>query len=181
LPCRNSLDGDTDYSGRYHLLHAILTCDILLIHEDYKEESSVNRFLQIGLCVMFVLVCGAAVAAGTSVKEEAALSAAKKWLAVVDGGSYSESWREAASYLRNAVTQGQWEQSMKAYREPLGKLISRRMNSEAYRKSLPGAPDGEYVVIQFDTSFENKKQAVETVTPMRDKDGRWRVSGYYIK
>lgn len=47
--------------------------------------------------------------------------------------------------------------------------------------SLPGAPDGKYVVIQYDTSFENKKAAVETVTPMLDKDGKWRVSGYYIK
>jgi hypothetical protein len=31
------------------------------------------------------------------------------------------------------------------------------------------------------TSFENKKAAVETVTPMMDKDGIRRVSGYYIK
>lgn len=27
----------------------------------------------------------------------------------------------------------------------------------------------------------NKKSAIETVTPMMDKDGKWRVSGYYIK
>jgi ribosomal protein S17E len=46
---------------------------------------------------------------------------------------------------------------------------------------LIGAPDGEYIVIQFETSFENKKAAIETVTPMMDKDWRWRVSGYYIK
>ena len=46
---------------------------------------------------------------------------------------------------------------------------------------MPGAPDGEYVVIQFETSFENKKHAIETVTPMMDKDGTWRVSGYYIR
>jgi hypothetical protein len=45
---------------------------------------------------------------------------------------------------------------------------------------LPGAPDGEYVVIQFESSFEKKKSAVETVTPMLEKDGKWRVSGYYI-
>jgi len=45
----------------------------------------------------------------------------------------------------------------------------------------PGAPDGEYVVIQYDSSFENKTEAVETVTPMLDPDGVWRVSGYYIR
>jgi hypothetical protein len=48
-------------------------------------------------------------------------------------------------------------------------------------QSLPGAPDGEYVVIQFKTAFENKKFAIETVTPMLDGDGKWRVSGYFIR
>lgn len=44
-----------------------------------------------------------------------------------------------------------------------------------------GAPDGEYVVIQFSASFANKKSALETITPMLGKDGKWRVSGYYMK
>lgn len=26
-----------------------------------------------------------------------------------------------------------------------------------------------------------EKGAIETVTPMREQDGTWRVSGYYIK
>jgi hypothetical protein len=46
---------------------------------------------------------------------------------------------------------------------------------------LPGAPDGEYVVFQFLSSFENKKTAIERVIPMLDKDGIWRVSGYYLE
>jgi hypothetical protein len=60
-------------------------------------------------------------------------------------------------------------------------LISRKLKSKKYTTSLPGAPDGKYVVIQYETSFEHKKSAIETVTPMLDKDGKWRVSGYYIK
>ena len=116
-----------------------------------------------------------------SKKELGALSAAEKWLAIVDSKKYAESWKEAAEFFKNAVQPQQWEQSMQAVREPLGKLISRKVKTKAYQTSLPGAPDGEYVVIQFDTSFENKKKAVETVTPMMGKDGVWRVSGYYIK
>ncbi len=62
-----------------------------------------------------------------------------------------------------------------------GYLHYRKVRNQTYTTSVPGAPDGEYVVIQFDTSFQNKKSAIETVTPMLDKDGKWRVSGYYIK
>jgi hypothetical protein len=99
---------------------------------------------------------------------------------MIEEGKYSESWREAASYFRNAVKQEQWEPSLQAHRQPFGKLISRKVKSRAYKTSLPGAPDGEYVVIQFETSFENKKRSIEAVTSMID-DGKWRVSGYYIK
>jgi hypothetical protein len=35
--------------------------------------------------------------------------------------------------------------------------------------------------MEYDTSFANKKSATETVTPMLDNDGQWRVSGYFIK
>ena len=35
-------------------------------------------------------------------------------------------------------------------------------------------------MIQYDTRFENGL-FTETVTPMKEKDGSWKVSGYYIK
>jgi hypothetical protein len=70
---------------------------------------------------------------------------------------------------------------MQGARQPLGKLVSREFKSTHYTTSAPGAPDGQYVIIQYNTSFENKKSAVETVTPMLEQDGKWRVSGYYIK
>ncbi len=114
-------------------------------------------------------------------KEKAAVYAAEKWLALVDSGKYAESWNQAAVYFKNAVRQEQWEQSLQAVRKPLGRLLSRTVKNKAFMTSLPGAPDGEYVVIQFDASFENKKSAIETVTPMLESDGNWRVSGYYIK
>ncbi len=132
-------------------------------------------------CFMVIIMSTTAFASQTADKEKAAVTAAKKWLALVDGGKYSESWDQAAVYFRGAVSNEQWVQSLTAIRNPLGGTVSRKLKSAVYKTSLPGAPDGEYVVIQFDTSFRNKKRAVETVTPMRESDGAWRVSGYYIK
>ena len=60
-------------------------------------------------------------------------------------------------------------------------LIERKLKSREYATSLPGAPDGQYVIIQYDTSFEHKQAAVEIITPMLGGDGQWRVSGYFIR
>ena len=112
--------------------------------------------------------------------EKAALASATAWLALADGGKYPETWDKAAGYFKNALNKDQWVASLKGGRTPLGKVVARKLTSKMYSKTLPGAPDGEYVVIMYDTQFENKKSAVETVTPMLDKDGKWRVAGYLI-
>ena len=141
-----------------------------------------GRNIIAGFAAMLVLAVGVAkgVAADNTGKEKAAVAVAEKWLAMVDKGKYAESWKEAAEYFKAAVKQGKWTESIQSVRKPLGRLVSRKVKSANYKTSLPGVPDGEYVVIQFETSFENKKTGIETVTPMMDKDGKWRVSGYYI-
>lgn len=114
-------------------------------------------------------------------KEELALDAATQWLDLIDDEHYGDSWENAASLFKAAVAKAQWQQMLEASRSPLGDVIKREVTSIQYTASLPGAPDGEYVVIQFDAAFSHKTQAQETVTPMLDQDGTWRVSGYYVR
>lgn len=113
--------------------------------------------------------------------EARAVAAAEVWLALVDEARYGESWDAAAEYLRNAVDKKGFSDSVRAARTPLGALRTRELQSRQRTDTLPGAPDGDYVVLQYRTAFEHKKSAVETVTPMLDSDGTWRVSGYYIR
>ena len=119
--------------------------------------------------------------AASSEAVSGATSAAESWLKLVDDAQYDASWTNAASVFRGAVTSEAWSKAVGGVRGQMGKLVSRKLASANYTTSMPGAPDGKYVVIQFATSFENKASAVETVTPMQDPDGAWRVAGYFIK
>ncbi|MEI8340580.1 MAG: DUF4019 domain-containing protein [Verrucomicrobiota bacterium] len=139
------------------------------------------KFRIITLFAFIAVSAGLLFAAGKPEEEKEAQKSAEQWLALVDAGKYAESWQTAAEYFKTAVPQDHWEQSLNAVRKPLGNLVSRKLKNAKYATSLPGAPDGQYVVLQFDTSFTNKMSAIETVTPMMDKDGKWRVSGYFIK
>lgn len=135
------------------------------------------------LCLVIIglVLCITNATASDTENEKAAIASAEKWLILADEGKYIESWNEASEYFKQNIKQDQWEQAVQNVRKPLGKLISRKVVSASYKTSLPGAPDGEYVIIVFNTSFENKKSGIETVTPKMEKDGVWRVSGYYIK
>jgi hypothetical protein len=112
--------------------------------------------------------------------EKAALDSAAKWLSVVDRGDYSKSWERAAGIFRAMVTKPEWEAKLNMFRTPLGKVSERNVKSKQYAKTLPDAPEGEYVVIQYETIFKNKQTLTETVTSVLEKDGKWKVAGYYI-
>lgn len=133
----------------------------------------------IGMVVLGL--CFSSLTIASEEKEAAALAAAKTWLGLVDAGEYGESWETAAAYFKSTVTKDYWQQALPAVRKLFGEPISRKLGSITYTQSLPAAPEGEYVVIEIATTFENKKHAIETVHSMLDSDGEWRVSGYFIK
>lgn len=133
------------------------------------------------IAFVVVLECTCATVQAQQKPEQLAQGSSHSWLALVDSGRYADSWQESSHLFKAHVTREQWQSALHASRGPLGKMLSRKLKSATYTKTLPGAPDGEYVVIQYESSFEHKQSAVETVTPMLDKDGKWRVSGYYIK
>jgi hypothetical protein len=111
---------------------------------------------------------------------DAAVAVAKAWLAWVDAMDYKKSWQEAAPLFKDRVKEQQWTEMITAVRKPLGEVVSRELISAESKTSLPGVPDGDYVVIQFKTSFAAKRESVETINPMR-VDGTWRVGGYFIR
>ena len=112
--------------------------------------------------------------------ESSGASAAKEWLNIIDAGEYAESWEKADPFFKAQLTQEKWDNALIGVRTPLGKVISRsELNSKKY-SSLPGVPDGEYVVIQYQTEFLNQKSSIETLT-LSKSSGQWRAVGYFIK
>jgi len=140
-----------------------------------------NALRSVAALALAALIPAALAADDDDVDTAPALQAAQAWLAEIDGGAYQQSWDDAATLFQAAMTREKWEKGLAAVRAPLGGVVARKVRVVRYMKELPGAPAGDYVVIDYDTRFENRPIAVETVTPMREKDGRWRVSGYYIR
>jgi hypothetical protein len=130
------------------------------------------------LCLLLPL---AAVSAPHPDKEAAAIKAAELFIGLIDQGEYGQSWHEASSLFAGRITKEEWVEVVSEVRPPFGQILQRSVKGSQYVTSVPGAPDGEYVLILFISSFEHKASAVETVTAMLDTDGQWRVAGYYIQ
>ncbi len=135
--------------------------------------------------VVVIAVALAAASALAGAAENGAVAkaqgAANAWLALADAGKYGATWDEAAAIFKSSISRTDWEKALTRVRSQLGAVTGRTVKSATFTTTLPGVPDGEYVVVQCDTRFENKAAAVETVTAMHEKDGAWRVAGYFIR
>ncbi len=106
---------------------------------------------------------------------------AETWLQLIDDGHYAQSWSEASPVFQQAVDKARWTEILNALHTPLGTRLSRQLHTSELYEVLPASPGGPHLVLQFSTRFENKPDAIETVTFTRDPDGAWRASGYYVK
>ena len=111
--------------------------------------------------------------------ESAGSIAAKEWLNLVDAGKYTESWQKSDSFFQSQLSQKKWDKALNDVRAPLGKVNKRAELGAKEYSVLPGVPEGEYVVIQFKTDFQNKKSATETLT-LSKSSGKWLPIGYFI-
>jgi hypothetical protein len=106
---------------------------------------------------------------------------ANDWLGRLDADDYDGSYEAAASAARNTTTPETWSKKLRGLRRPLGKLVSRQSGAAAVERSLPGLPDGLYVIVEFDSVFERKKKCVEVVTVMQEADGALKVARYAVR
>jgi DNA-binding CsgD family transcriptional regulator len=107
-------------------------------------------------------------------------NAARRWLALVDQSRWHESWNAAGPLIRGQVSEESWTAIVRPVRAPLGVVTSRTLQGVVRASTLPGAPPGDYSVLQFRTRFAHKPDSVETVTLAREGSS-WKVSGYFIR
>lgn len=113
------------------------------------------------------------------IHREAASKAVEEWLKLVDAREYEKSWETAAPYFKGKITQDDWVKMVAGIRRSFGELKKRGFVSANYHTIVPGAPKGEYFVMQFQSIFDDKEYT-ETITPMKTPEGDWRVSGYVM-
>ncbi|MGC2398533.1 MAG: DUF4019 domain-containing protein [Acidobacteriaceae bacterium] len=112
--------------------------------------------------------------------EQAAERQALGFLGYLDNGRFADSYAYTGMLIRSSLDQQTFASKVENARAGVGALQGRDLIDASYTTSVPGAPEGQYVILHYHASFANRPDAVETITLALAK-GYWRVSGYYIK
>jgi DNA-binding CsgD family transcriptional regulator len=172
-----------------------------------EPEASIQRrrvghsaaWLPGGLAIMFAIVAAAAIAmalhgdgkerpapppvalsASSSASDRASAASGEEWAKLLDAQRWADSWKSSGGAFRSKLTEADWIATIQPLRRQLGSVSSRSVKSVSSASSLPGAPDGEYKIVQFATVFANKPDAIETVV-LTHENSTWKVNGYFIR
>ncbi|QIG52814.1 DUF4019 domain-containing protein [Altererythrobacter sp. BO-6] len=108
------------------------------------------------------------------------IARAEKFMARVDARDWEGSWKATGPYFRSQASLAEWTKLIEPVRTPLGKVESRRLVSVQRTSTVPGAPEGDYQIIQFQTDFAGREMiATETVVMLRGQNG-WEIVGFFI-
>ena len=132
-----------------------------------------RKTVMVGLILAVVVAC-----AGDNGAHDDPQVAAEAFLLLIDLGNYQESWSEASEWLRDHVDADQWAEHAGSYRNPLGIVDSRKLDSIEFHDSLEDMPAGDYAFVIFDSVLADGGSASEMVGLILDDGATWRVIGY---
>lgn len=105
---------------------------------------------------------------------------AKEYVTAIDNGQYAQSWTKGDQLFQHTITQDEWTKALSSSRKGLGRVVSRQVLLQRPAWNPRGLPKGPYMVIEYETSFENAPNAKELLTLRRGTDGKWRVLTYQV-
>lgn len=142
-----------------------------------KEISMIKQFVAL-LLLLFVTSMAYAQESNVLDKVE---SSARSWLELVDHGNYQESWENLSPLLKAKTSAAEWIKLITALRASRGAMSARYIATAGAAKTFSGFPEGEYIQLQFYTTFTKKGLALETITLIKAPPETWQVLEYSIK
>jgi hypothetical protein len=131
--------------------------------------------------VTFVLAAGCGVK-NTPVAEKVAMEKAKYWLEVIDTDTLGGAYDIASPVLKRRYDREDWIHDLETARQPFGLVASRSVDETSnLRTELEGYPPGEYIVVEFETIFQDHREGREIVVMRKGEDGEWRAANYHLE
>ena len=144
-----------------------------------RWNSRIHIFLAIGFVLLITIPwLNKTPSEEVSIK---ASDAAVKFLYLVDNGEYVRSWETSSKHMKAAVTGEEWKQQITEIRDKVGAIVERHRDEVSYLEGAGDLPEGEYVVITYNSVFKKRQLVKETVTLALAKNGEWQVAGYFLK
>ncbi|MFO7767061.1 MAG: DUF4019 domain-containing protein [Pelovirga sp.] len=130
----------------------------------------------IGICILLSVTIGHS----SNLLSADAVSAAERFARIIDSGNSSAAYSQASPLLRLVQKEQEFVSAIERAHLLLGPVQQRQLTALRSIGSYPRLPDGDYLIVQFETRTLHKNKAAEIIL-LRHQGGTWLVADYSIR
>ncbi len=109
-----------------------------------------------------------------------AIVAAEQFVELIDDNDFAVAYEGASELMHLSHSEADWVARVKLSALLVGAVQKRKLISVLARESYPRFPDGEYLLVYFESQRERKQKATEVVL-VHAVAGKWQVCTYRLK
>ncbi|MDA3902500.1 MAG: DUF4019 domain-containing protein [Desulfuromusa sp.] len=132
------------------------------------------------IIAILILLIGISTTVSAKLLSSAALLTAESFVAAIDNGDFLKAYSSASPDLQLLKPEKQWIDEQSLTFQLLGKPLHRRLMTVDARDIYPGLPDGNYLLVSYQTTTEHKAKAIEVLL-LKEKGEEWMVCKYSIR
>ena len=116
---------------------------------------------------------------GTKTQQLEAEAAARRYLAMIDGGDFQGTWDHSGPAIRAQSGEFAWKNMLKLTAKTLGGASERELEGFGFSTRIDtSVPVGEYVLVQFKNTSGSVTTAEKVV--MQKDQSEWKIIGYFV-
>jgi len=115
---------------------------------------------------------------GTDEQRAEVLRATQSIVRDMDKGSFDAVWDRSSQILKDATLKVVFTKALAATRGNLGKAVRGQTRIGFSRKIDPNAPEGDYAVVEIDSSFDGTTVTEKVVLARESRE--WKLAGYFM-
>ena len=137
-----------------------------------------HTFKTIFLTVLIILCL--TIHAGADILPPEARDRAEAFVTLIDQGRLEAAYAGASPLLHLTRDQQEWITDVTRLRQILGPVQQRTLKAVRAVSTFPQLPDGDYLVVQYESRMERKQQAAEIILLKKQESG-WIVCAYSVR
>jgi hypothetical protein len=108
-----------------------------------------------------------------------AIETAEKFFELIEHGELEQAFNSTTEIHKDHKVKEAWINSNLIQKKYYGSFINRSIKTITSKTTIPGHPDGTYLTVIYETTFQNKEKVYERIDLMLVSENIWKVTEYF--
>jgi len=144
----------------------------------FERGTTMKKYLLIAIAGFLLTTVSTPTNAEINI-QAVAIETAENFFELIEHGELEQAFNSTTDIHKDHKVKDAWINSSLIQKKYYGSLINRAIKTVTSKNTIPDHPDGTYLTVIYETTFQNKEKAYERIDLMLVSENLWKVTEYF--